>query len=199
MGFGLFRDAASLAALPVVACGAAKDLYGADSLATIRRILAGASLSIYDAVTPGPDPIAEVMVAGKVSVGRFGGALRRLLYSARSLTSADVRAAQCLTEQVTQKALSVKGGKSPLSYRDFERQLVRLLRGEMWSEQAPPELVEVLTPLRAVWEALRQRFGGEPNPLFRWLRQPHELDRLLSSPALVLRGSLTDLRLRGFV
>ncbi|HJT76721.1 MAG TPA: hypothetical protein VJ739_05920, partial [Gemmataceae bacterium] len=204
MGFGLFA-VGGLAELPVVRCGAAKDLYQGDrAREAAEQILAGKSLQVYglrhDPAAPAaPDPIAEVMVAGKTSIGRFGGALRRLLYAAPAIDPGFVADAQCLTEQATQKALSVKAGKPPLQFGDYERQLRRLLNGE------PPDLPEgseiraVLGPLETVCGRLWAALGGEVPVWLEWLRKPHELAELLAVEAEgVIRLPLEDLRLRGW-
>jgi hypothetical protein len=196
MGFGLL-SVAELAALDVVRCGAAKNLYhDSRDQEVMSRLLAGQGLAIYRKGSEASDPIADVMVAAKALIGRFGGALRRLIYSARPpLQPGTVEQAQALTEQVTQKALSVKGGKPPISYGDYERQLRRLLRGEGWDESVQGELRALLEPLRNVWEKLRLAMTGEPSAWLEWLRQPHLLPDLLAREG-TLRLPLHDLRLR---
>ena len=85
MGLGLY-PIDELRQLPVVRCGAAKDLYQAGAAAEAQeQILRGESLAVYRRGSEAFDPIAEVMVAGKLSVGRFGGALRRILYGVEGL------------------------------------------------------------------------------------------------------------------
>jgi hypothetical protein len=213
MGFGLW-DLDELAKLAVVRCGAAKDLYGGvepppDEKAGAqwqenRRALAdireGRSLTVYRGERR--DPIADVMVAAKASIGQFGGALRRLVYSAAVLHPEDVQKAQCLTEQVTQKALSVKAGKPPLRYADFERQLRRLLKRQELHEPEQQQqlralLAEIGKKLEPVWEDLAALMPSEPRPWLEWLRKPHELAELVDQ-ASELRLPLDDLRLRGW-
>jgi hypothetical protein len=203
MGLGIL-DADRLAAEPVVACGAAKkDLFaaGGPGRSLIDAILKGESLALYAAGgAAGGDPIAGVMVEGKASIGRFGGALRRLIYGAESLTAEVVQDAQCLTERITQQALSVKAGQPPLRFADFERELRRLLRGEpLELEGLPPTLRGALEPLAGVGERLRTRMGAEPAPWLAWLRNPHELaERVRRAPDGVLRLPRADLRLWGW-
>lgn len=199
MGLGL-ADAEELSRLPVIRCGAAKDLYSGPAM---RDVLRGDSLAIYrrrrDAEAPLPDPIADVMVAAKASIGQFGGALRRLIYSAEQLRPDDIQMAQCLTEQVTQKALSVKAGEPPLRYADFERQLRRLLKRQELNAAEHEELQALLArigkKLEPIWEALRSRMPVEAKVWLEWLRQPHELQRLVAKAGEV-RLPLSDLRLR---
>jgi hypothetical protein len=197
LGFGLFQSAEELRNLPVVRCGAAKDLYADPA---VPAILAGRSLDLFrhGEQDPRADPIRDVMVAAKMSIGQFGGALRRLLYSLMDPTAEQVQAAQCLTEQVTQKALSVKGGKPPIDYKVYEALLERLLDGADWplgdpSADGSPDERELLGGLRKVWEQLRKGLGKAPAWL-TWLRGPHELSRLVEAHGL-LRLPLADLRL----
>lgn len=200
MDFGL-TSVAELKKLPVVTSGAAKDLYEkGKAQEAARRILAGNSLDVYRSTAgtaTADDPIAEVMVAARVSVGRFGGALRRLLYTAGTLRPADVRDAQCLTEQVTQKALSVKAGRPPLDFAKFNRQLKRLLQGLPWKLSDSSELRSTLEPLEQVWKRLRKIMPKQPPAWLKCLRQPHELEGSVDgAPGRVLRVPLGDLRLR---
>jgi hypothetical protein len=199
MGFGLY-DVDSLAAQPVIVCGAAKNLYDSGGArATMAAILAGQSLHLYRLQSQDPtelDPIAEVMVAAKAAIGRFGGALRRLIYSADSPLEADtVGQAQALTEQVTQKALSVKGGKPPVRYAEYERQLRRLLKGQPWEPELVGELLAILEPLEPVWTALQAAMPADPPAWLRWLRNPYELATILAAePDGMLRLPADDLR-----
>jgi hypothetical protein len=198
LGFGL-GSVDDLASLPVVRCGAAKDLYG--DRQTLADILAGKSLDIFhagdrSAAPARRDPIAEVMVAAKAAIGQFGGALRRLVYSARELRPDDVQQAQCLTEQVTQAALSVKAGKPPLRYADFERQLRRLLRREEPErKELDALLAEIGKKVEPVWEHLCGLMPREAPAWLGWLRKPHELEQLVKAAGEV-RLPLNDLRLR---
>jgi hypothetical protein len=205
-----------LARLEVVRCGAAKDLYGGveppkdeqDRLAweknrqAMTDILDGKSLDLYcrrENETGIVDPIADVMVAAKASIGQFGGALRRLVYTAGTLRPEDIQKAQTLTEQVTQKALSVKAGKPPLKYADFERQLRRLLQGRQLNETEQQELrallAEVGKTLEPVWKELGTLITSESKPWLEWLRKPHELAEQVDR-AGELRLPVEDLRLR---
>jgi hypothetical protein len=200
MGLGL-GNSDELAGLPVLRCGAAKNLYGGSAMADVLR---GESLAIYrrrsEASSPQPlDPIADVMVAAKASIGQFGGALRRLIYSAAALCPEDIQKAQSLTEQVTQKALSVKAGEPPLRYTDFERHLRRLLKREKPNEAHLEErralLARVSKKLEEFWKDLGSLMPEEPRAWLEWLRQPHELDRLIREKGEI-RLPLDDLRLR---
>jgi hypothetical protein len=199
MGLGL-GSAAELAQLPVVQCGAAKDLYSGQAMDYVLR---GESLAIYrrEQRIEQDDPIAAVMVAAKASIGQFGGALRRLIYTAGDLRADDVQRAQCLTEQVTQKALSVKAGEPPLEYADFERQLRRLLKRQRLTEEDREELQRLLkrvsSKLGAIWEALGERMPEEAEAWLQWLRQPHELAELVAEKGEVCLP-LDDLRLRAW-
>jgi hypothetical protein len=203
MDFGLL-DFAALSGLEVVRCGAAKNLYDADARPALEQILTGRSLDIYRRRDAGgdagpPDPIADVMVAAKAAIGRFGGALRRLVYTAQSLGPAQVQQAQCLTEQVTQKALSVKAGKPPVQYGEYESQLRRLLKGQAWELPAASELRGILEPMRGVWDSLRAVMPADPAESagwLEWLRKPYELaDLLQRAPQGALTLPLDDLRL----
>jgi hypothetical protein len=199
MGFGLY-DVASLASQPVIVCGAAKNLYDSPpARATMASILAGKSLHLYRLQMEDPtelDPIAEVMVAAKAAIGRFGGALRRLVYSALPLGAETVAQAQALTEQVTQKALSVKGGKPPIRYAEYERQLRRLLKGQSWAPELAGELLAILKPLAPVWTDLQAAMPADPPVWLRWLRNPYELATILDAqPDGVLRMPADDLRI----
>jgi hypothetical protein len=209
LGFGLL-SLDELAKLDAVACKAAKNLYeGEKARQSMAAILAGRSLEIYRRRKPedGPaeDPIADVMVAAKTSIGYFGGALRRIVYSAEEgrLAPATLQAAQALTEQVTQKALSVKAGKPPLRYSRFNSQLRRLLDRQTPTPSDDPELDELLArkEIQEVWNTLLEGMPrGEAEPLWlRWLRAPHELRSLLdAAPENRMSLPLTDLRLSGW-
>jgi hypothetical protein len=203
MYFGL-GSVDDLAKLAVVQCGAAKNLYDGDGArAMMAAYLAGNSLAIYRrGHRPSGDPIADVMVAAKASIGQFGGALRRLLYSADILRPDDIQKAQCLTEQVTQKVLSVKAGKPPLKYADFERQLRRLLKRQDLNEAEQQELRDLLTEigktLEPVWKDLSALMPANPKPWLEWLRKPHELAEIIAKEG-VIRLPLEDLRVRDWV
>jgi hypothetical protein len=202
MQFGAMT-APDLARLPVVRCGAAKNYYeGEVDLHLQGLLLEGRSLQRYRGGTDKVraevlDPIAGVMVEAKASIGRFGGALRRLLLAIPDLTPQDARNAQCLTEQVTQRALSVKAGQPPLSVGDFDRQLRRLLSGQDWKLEEDSELYKALAPLREVWEKLRQRLVGAQPAWLEWLAKPHELARLVDEHGC-LRLPLEDLRMQSW-
>ena len=211
MGLGLL-PLDSIRALDVLVSGAVKNLYGEGPAGNrMAELLCGNGLKPYTNVTEDGldsinDPIAGVMAAAKVAVGRFGGALRRLLYSLPRLTPELVRAAQTLTEQITQKALSVKAGEPPVSVGEFEKELGRLLKGEEPPEPPKPpkdgEKPEQVTPLlsllveprmRGVWKELRAELGRKVPVWLRWLRSPHELNDLLA-PGTELTLPLADPR-----
>jgi hypothetical protein len=197
MGLGLYTSD-ELRALAVVRCGAAKDLYQGSAAEAQEPILRGESLSVYRRDSTALDPIAAVMVAGKTAVGRFGGALRRILYAVERLEASDVENAQCLTEQVTQKTLSVKAGQRPLSAADFETQLRRLLAGQEWAPDAPEELLSILRPLKEVWSHLRIKMQEKRPDWLEWLRQPHELAKRLHAAGGQFALPLSDLRMWGW-
>jgi hypothetical protein len=144
-----------------------------------------------------PDPIADVMVAAKAAVGRFGGALRRLLYSAPALDPATVADAQALTEQATQRVLSVKAGRRPIPFGEYERQLRRLLHGESVVPSEDEEVRALLEQARDVCERLTAAEGGGSPAWLDWLRTPHKLvDCLEQAEGHELRLPLEDLRLQ---
>lgn len=198
MGLGVLT-AAELASLEVVACGAAKNLYkDTKDRQAVERILGGRSLDIYQAGSTKPDPVKDVMVLAKVSVGLFGGALRRLLYALRDLTSALVRDAQALTEQATQKALSVKGGRPPIIYAQYARLLTILLDGKrdgldaLSAAEVSADLMEIVNTLR---DALERLCRGTGAPAWAdWLRRPYQLQSLVPKDS-PLRVPLSDPRL----
>ena len=109
-----------------------------------------------------------------------------------------MEAAQCLTERVTQQALSVKAGQRPLRAADFERQLRRLLAGQEWEAGVPAELAAVLQSLSAVGDRLRAKMQGARPEWLEWLRQPHELAERLRAAGGELALPLSDLRLWGW-
>ncbi len=204
-GMGLtLTTATELPRLRAVACGAAKNLYDdATGMSLAEDYLAGRSLDRYRKVGSGTrlpfDPIAEVMVAARNAIGRFGGALRRLVFALPSPTPRDLRLAQTLTEQTTQKALSVKAGQPPVSVQAFEMQLRRLLQGEAWDLPPDDDLGRILEPLRAIWDELARRFRDcDAAPWLDWLRAPHELVEILTQTH-VLRLPLDDVRVSAFL
>jgi len=182
-----------------VTSGAAKNLYDdATGVALADDFLAGRSLDRYRRGAAGFDPIAEVMVAARNAIGRFGGALRRLVFALPTPTPRDLRLAQTLTEQTTQKALSVKAGQPPVSVQAFEMQLRRLLQGEAWDLPPGDDLARILEPLRAIWDELAARFRDRPDEAWlAWLRAPHELAEILAKTP-TLRLPLGDVRVSAF-
>jgi hypothetical protein len=198
MDFGL-GGVDDLAKLDVVVCGAAKNLYdGAKAREMMAKYLDGRSLDVYHRDEASGDPIADVMVAAKTSIGQFGGALRRLLYSAEKLRPDDIQKAQCLTEQVTQKALSVKAGKPPLKYADFERQLRLLLKRRELKENEEQDLLSLLSEigmsLKPVWRDLNDLMSSAPKAWLEWLRKPHELAEIVAREGAI-ELPLDDLRM----
>jgi RNA polymerase Rpb1, domain 2 len=204
MGFGVLPPD-DLAKLPVVEWGAAKrdifDQGNPDACETLRRILGGESLAPY--TIPGasqPDPIADVMVAAKVAVGRFGGALRRLLYTAPVLSPAMIADAQTLTEQVTQRVLSVKAGKRPIPFAEYERQLRRILDGQSPVSTDHEEMQALLDQVRAICDRLGKAMSSERMPWLDWLRASHELaDRIDEMKGKELRLPLNDQRVQSWL
>jgi len=199
MGFGLL-SAEELSVLPAVRWAAAKqdifDKSQREAWQALERVLGGKSLAPYTIGEADlPDPIAEVMVAAKAGVGRFGGALRRLLYSAPILGPALVADAQALTQQATQRVLSVKAGKKPIPFAEYERQLRRLLRGEAVLPSEHEETQAFLEQARDVCERLRVALGGEGRAWLEWVRTPHELaDCVARAGEEGLRLPLHDVR-----
>ena len=183
-GMGLvIRSAEEISQLPVVQCGAAKaDVFDAKSIETrsaLERVLDGRSLEIYERPSAEcSDPIADVMVAAKESIGRFGGALRRLLFTAPKLDVDLVRDAQMITEQATQRALSVKAGKKPLPYSKYNKHLGRILKGEPRIPADNEDLERLFDDLAEPCDRLCEQMKGSPIWL-RWLRNPQELAALL--------------------
>ena len=152
------------------------------------------------------EPIANAMVAAKTSIAKFGGALRRLLYQPKSkhFDPEFVRYAQCLTEQVIQKALSTKSSVAiPIQHNDYEQALKLLLRGEPRDKDGESkQLREMLDDenLGQVWENLRSMMSGTPAKWQQWLKAPHELSKLLAdAEGAELSIPITDLRVRAFI
>jgi hypothetical protein len=197
MNFGL-GTVSQLRKLPVVRCKAAKDLYESTAARkAMAAILSGQSMEIYRLRRGAArDPIAEVMVAAKQSVGYFGGALRRLIYHAGKLSQETVQAAQALTERVTQKALSIKAGKPPIRYAQYEAQLQHLFRKQNWTRPDDPELRELFADARfqAILKQLLKAMTDPPPVWLRWLRSPNLLAGLVEQAGAV-ELPLRDLRL----
>ncbi len=148
-----------------------------------------------------PDPIQEVMVAAKAAVGRFGGVLRRLLYSIPQLDAATIADAQPLTEQATQRVLSVKAGKKHLSFREYERHIRSLQDADAqpMTTAHSEEMSEFMDRTRKVWERLRGRaVPGDQHPIWlQWLRNSHQLaDCLEKAEEHELRLPIDDVRLQ---
>lgn len=199
----------SLASLSMVKWSAAKrdvfDSSQAESWDALCRVLSGESLSFYlDSANEAFDPIATVMIVAKESVGKFGGALRRLLYSSKQLRPGIVQSAQTLTEQATQRALSVKAGKRPLHFPPFNRRLNALINGnplELSGKKGDEDVEELLTKLTEVYEHLRKGMtsnsdDSEMEPWLGWLRSPHRLFDLTRHHGLSL--PLDDIRIRSW-
>jgi hypothetical protein len=143
----------ALKELPVMQCKASKLFDGVSkTYGQLEETLGGKSLDAFrrpsEKPNDVPEPIAEVMVASQTSIGDFGGALRRLI--CRSGTEVCdyrlIRSAQCLTEQATQRALSVKAGAKPLSSSNYQTALGGLLKGtERNPQKESDELREMLS------------------------------------------------------
>jgi hypothetical protein len=104
--------------------------------------------------------------------------------------------AQALTEQATQRVLSVKAGKQPLPFGEYERQLRRLLEGEAVLPSEDEEMQALLGQARDVCERLRVAPGRERPMWLKWLRSPHELaDCVARAGAAGMRLPLDDLRI----
>jgi len=154
-------SAATLRELPVVRMGAAKKSIFEDSNvdskdALLGMILSGDSMKIYVArCCKKQDPILNVMVDAKVAVGRFGGLLRRILYSLDSISPDLVRHAQSLTEQATQRSLSVKASGSPLKFEELDKRVKELLEGRESVDCADRDVQDLLDRARASCDAIR--------------------------------------------
>jgi hypothetical protein len=203
MGLG-FLPAEALASLAVVACGAAKsDLFTGEAIQTLEQILTGNSLEVYRQ-GPGPqstDPIAEVTAAARASVGLFGGALRRLLFRATEISPDLIRRAQCLTEQATQKVLSVKAGKKPAPFAEFNRLLRHLLAGEAPVPVLSSDLNELAGQIEkaGIWQELQAALAGKQRLWLDWLREPFRLAELIrKSRGKMLRLPVNDARVGAF-
>lgn len=202
MGLGLMTFD-QLKALPVVQCGAAKDTYSLGRNAErMKELINGRGLEVYsmaDELDDFADPIAGVMVASKSAVGRFGGALRRLLYSLPQITPELIGAAQTLTEQITQRSLSVKAGEPPVSVSEFEAEMRRLLNGEDPPPETGSSLRIILADprMRRVWTTLQAAFRTDSPNWLAWLRSPHELSSQLAQGVISI--PITDLRARPFL
>ena len=205
MGLGLMSSA-KLKELAVIQCKASKLFDGVSkTYGELEEILGGKSLDAFRRPFEKPndvpaEPIADVMVAGQTSIGHFGGALRRLIY--RSRTEACnfdlIRSAQCLTEQATQKALSVKAGAKPLSNSDYQTAMRGLLNGRMRNhKKESTELQEMLDDkhLKKVWSHLRTSMSSGCPDWQQWLLAPHRLSNS-GQGKYELRLPLQDVRVR---
>ncbi len=149
-----------------------------------------------------PDPIRQVIVAGRRSVGRFGIAPRRLVHALRPLSDPNAdgwdRAAFAkalwlsgsLTEQATQRTLSVKAGSGPMKFQPFD-DLVKWLCGKHENvrpqSREDPHLSELLASFQSAvepgdsdpFEAFRKWTSGDQAPWLAWLDAPERLKDLL--------------------
>jgi hypothetical protein len=145
------------------------------------------------------------MVEGKLSIGRFGGALRRILFAAEKLTPELVEAAQSLTEQITQKVLSVKAGSPAMRFADFDRKLRELLHRRASKTKPTSDTSAAfeelfLSPsIQKIWKQLYAAMPDQPLPCLQFLRNSHELKDLLPEPGAELRMPANDLRLRSWL
>jgi hypothetical protein len=223
MSLGLYDAPVRIEDLPVCKAGAAKGgLYAEQAEPLAKLILSGKSLSIYtgNGTSVGTDtvkdPIEEVMVTAKLAIGDFGGVLRRLIYTLNSgIHPEDIRNTQYLTERFTQKALSVKAGTRPVSFKAFDYHLTKLLqkewrRGDVLSsdtnslssvDMERAEVEEELggKHLSAAWDSLQEAMAdlGEPeSPWLTWMRKPHKLTSLLMECGGELTFPLDDRRAR---
>ena len=196
MGLRVPANWKELAELPCVQCGAAKrDVFSDKARKLLEGVLAGQSLA---PLKPGgesgsdADIIDKVMVSAKMSVGKFGGALRRLIYRLPSAEPPLVRDAQTLTEIATQKALSVKAGSGPLEYKKFRKILDRIIdkknkyplpnEGDFESllecfELDPEQSGSLALTCLRLATAARQ---GKAPEWAEWLRAPSRLEQILS-------------------
>jgi hypothetical protein len=142
------------------------------------------------------------MVAAKVSVGQFGGVLRRILYTLCEIDTLDVARAQAITEYATQKVLSVKAGKRPMDFWKFNQCVFELTQGRCTFPPDDTDLADVLSGVRGeAWAALARRMpqAGTTIDWLEFLRKPHELANWIrTAPAGELRLPLYDARVWPF-
>ena len=213
MQFGLM-PAEKLAELNLVRWGAAKrDIFEknqADAWAALQRILDGKSLSPY---TPDgvdiPDPIAKVMVVAKASVGRFGGVQRRMIYSANELKPETIRDIQTLTEQATQRTLSVKAGKEPMPFDEYNKKIPRppVKKGGMPADQSKnairplnKEVADFFESMGPVCERIQSTMDDDQPLWLKFLKDPEKLASFVQSAKDgKLSLPMSDLRVQPFV
>ena len=178
MGLGLF-DFNEIKALPVIKCGAAKEI--ADKL---EHIFEGKSLDSYSnppIVGCSDDPIANVMVKSKIVVSKFGGVLRRLIYNIpeTKIEPEIIAKAQALAEYITQKVLSVKAGEKPVSYEPYAEIIKNLI-----SREPSPKIEDLKENLKETdlekyvdfLKSFKKDFGtSKSESWLEWLREPHKL------------------------
>lgn len=178
MGLGLF-DFNEIKGLPVIKCGAAKEI--ADKL---EHIFEGKSLDSYSnppIVGCSDDPIANVMVKSKIVVSKFGGVLRRLIYNIpeTKIEPEIIAKAQALAEYITQKVLSVKAGEKPVSYEPYAEIIKNLI-----SREPSPKIEDLKENLKETdlekyvdfLKSFKKHFGtSKSESWLEWLREPHIL------------------------
>ena len=178
MGLGLF-DFNEIKALPVIKCGAAKDI---DE--KFKLIIEGKSLDSYanpPSVGCSDDPIANVMVKSKIVVSKFGGVLRRLIYNIpeTKIEPEIIAKAQALAEYITQKVLSVKAGEKPVSYEPYAEIIKNLI-----SREPSPKIEDLKENLKETdlekyvdfLKSFKKDFGtSKSESWLEWLREPHKL------------------------
>jgi hypothetical protein len=183
-------------------------------------VLGGESLRIYEYGSDADDPVADVMLDAKLAVGRFGGALRRLLAEVADLNPDTVRRAQCLTEQATQRVLSVKAGERPMRFSDYDLLVQAILMEKKVDPNREDWIKEILdergwrkVDARAILERTRPFLKAFPDGFWQeiavpfkrpapegvaWLFKPWELAKLTRN-GKTLTLPVSDVRVQALV
>jgi len=160
---------------------------GRKNRAVCTPILRGESLESYrrraKQVHSPADPIGEVMLAAKVAVGRFGGVLRRLLFSAAQADSGGCpRRPGAHRGRRHKKVLSVKAGETSLC----PSRSMMSRYGGCWGGEAlllpeePAELRELLEGAGelGLWRTLQAAVSKPVPAWLEWLRKPAAAGRV---------------------
>ena len=223
MNLGLFLDPKEVLGLDVIDCKAAKSDYYRDNDGNrvqqklTAKILAGEGLQLF----PEIDPIGTVMAPAQKLKGTFGNQFRHLVLKARTVDSRTSMAAQALTEQLTQRVLSIKAAGEELpSDKDYttflkplwlRRKSTRLRRPRSKSnlKRLPPQWVSDITSSPG-WGIIKEVLNCDdqkcrPLPWHEWLFAPDKLLDLLQPGEPWLDGAiqmelpLDDLRAINFL
>lgn len=130
------------------------------------------------------------MVASAKSTGHFGSAARKLLYGVGSLPKdvfvQYVRKVHALTQEATQRTLSVKAGDKPLNYWEFNKHVLKPLRnGEKPAsgDKLPEALAVFLATSQSIRDAcnfIAETIRENPAPPWcTWLYSPSKLGAML--------------------